>query len=126
MTYEIELTLFEFLWRFKKNLEKDELTALYFWVLNQKYMCYLEDFEFDNDTYTEKEFDKEFGRSLAYKIYEPNDSDLEHETFEELKLHLCDFASEFDLSLVDEYTYEHIIEVVDMYGSLSNNPLPVF
>ncbi len=126
MTYEIELTLFEFLWRFKKNLEKDELTALYFWVLNQKYMCYLEDFEFDNDTYTEKEFDKEFGRSLAYKIYEPNDSDLEHETFEELKLHLCDFASEFDLSLVDEYTYEHIIEVVDMYGSSSNNPLPVF
>ena len=124
MTYEIELTLFEFLWRFKKNLKKDELTALYFWVLNQKYVCYLEDFEFDNDT--EKEFDKKFGRSLAYKIYEPNDSHLEHETFEELKLHLCNFASEFDLSLVDEYTYEHIIEVVDMYGSSSNNPLPVF
>ncbi len=124
MTYEIELTLYEFLWQFKKNLEKDEITALYFWVLNQKYMRYLEDF--DNDTYTEKVFDKEFGRSLAYKIYEPNDSNLEHETFEELKLHLCDFASEFDLSLVDEYTYEHIIEVVDMHGSSSNNPLPVF
>ncbi len=109
----------------KKILEKDELTAIHFWVLNQKYMCYLEEFECDDDTYSEKEFDREFGRSLAHKIYEPQNSDLEHGTFEELKFFLCDFASEFDLSLLDEYTYEHIIEVIDNYCS-SNNPLPVF
>ena len=89
-------------------------------------MCYLEDFECDDDTYSENEFDREFGRSLAYKIYTPNDSDLEHETFRELKLHLCDFASEFDLSLADEFTFENIIEVVDMYCLSSNNQLPVF
>lgn len=28
---EVELDLFEMLWQFKKSLEKDELTALYFW-----------------------------------------------------------------------------------------------
>ena len=49
-------------------------------------MCYLENFESDYDTYTENEFDREFERSLAYKIYAPKYSDLEHETLEELKL----------------------------------------
>jgi len=63
-------------------------------------MCYLEGFEYD-DTHSEEESDREFGRSLAYKIYEPKASDLDHETFEEVKLVLCDFASEFDLSLVE-------------------------
>jgi len=77
MPSEIELALSKFLWRFKKNLEKEELTGLYFWVLNEKYMCYLEDFEYDN-TCSEKEFDREFGRYLAYTIYEPMDSGLKH------------------------------------------------
>ena len=35
---ELEIDLFGMLWQFKNNLEKDELTALYFWGLNQKYM----------------------------------------------------------------------------------------
>lgn len=126
MPYEIELDLSEFLQRFMKNLEKEELTALYFWVLNQKYMCYLEDFECDDDTYSEKEFNWRFGRNLAYKIYKPTDSDLEHETIEELKLLLSDFASEFDLSVIDEYTCEQILEVIGVYCSISNNPQPVF
>jgi len=117
MFYEIELGLFEFLRSFKKNLVKDELTALYFWVLNQKYMCYLENFECEDDTYSEKEFDREFGRNLAYKIYEPNDTYLEHETIEELKILLCNFASEFDLSLMDRCTSEQIAEVIDMYSN---------
>lgn len=124
--YEIEIGLSEFLQRFTKNLEKDELTALYFWVLNQKYLHYLENFECDDDTYSEKEFDREFGRTLAYKIYKPNDSDLKHETIEELKLLLCNFASELDLSLIDEYTCEQILEVIGVYCSTSNNPQPVF
>ena len=123
MPYEIELALFEFLWRFKKNLDKEELTALYFWVLNQKYMCYLENFECADDTSSEKEFDREFGRSLAYKIYEPNDSDLEHEAIKELKILLCNFASEFDLSVMDKFTLEQIVEVIDMYCKSSKNQL---
>lgn len=125
MPYEIGLTLSGFLCRFKKNLEKDEITALYFWALNQKYISYLEDFEYD-ETRSKKEFDREFGRSLAYKIYEPNGSGLEHETYGELKLFLYDFASEFDLSVVDECTSEQILEVIDRCCSASNNAVPVF
>ncbi|THV60840.1 hypothetical protein EZV76_00425 [Flagellimonas alvinocaridis] len=126
LPYEIELALFERLRRFKNNLDKEELTALYFWGVNQKYLHYLEDFEYGDDTYSDKEFDWEFGRSLAYKIYEPNNSGLEEETMEELKVLLCNFAGEFDLSLVDEYTYEHIIEIIDLYCLSSNNSIPVF
>ncbi|WP_141673210.1 hypothetical protein [Allomuricauda sp. CP2A] len=77
----------------------------------------MEGYEHDDDTYSEKEFDREFGRSLAYKIYEPNLSGLEGDTIEELKVLLCNFASEFDLSPVDEYTYEDILEVMDIYCS---------
>lgn len=117
---EIRLDLFEMLWRFKNGLGKDELTALYFWGLNQKYMSYFENFLGDCHTYSEKIFDEEFGRSLAYKIYEPFASGFEEDTIEELKALLCNFASEFDLSLVDEYTYENILEVIDMYCSATN------
>ena len=120
LPYEIELALFERLWHFKNNLEKEDRTALYFWGVNQKYLYYLEDFEYDDDNCSEQEFDEEFGRSLAYKIYEPNTSGLENETIEELKVLLCNFASEFDLSLVDEYTDENILEVMDMYCSAIN------
>jgi len=126
MPYEIELTLLAFLRLFKKNLKKDELTALYFWVLNQKYTFYFEDFLGNCENYSEEKFDEEFGRSLAYKIYEPNASGLEKDIIEELKLLLCNFASEFDLSLVDEYTHEHILEVIDMCRLSSNNSIPVF
>ncbi|MFS4416033.1 hypothetical protein [Maribacter sp. 2307ULW6-5] len=120
LPYEIRLGLFEKLWRFKNSLEKDELTALYFWGLDQKYMCYFENFLGDCDTYSEKKFDTEFGRSLAYKIYEPNASGLEEDVMEELKLLLCNFASEFDLSLVDKYTYRDIFEVMETYCSATN------
>ncbi|MBD0850347.1 hypothetical protein [Maribacter arenosus] len=120
LPYEIRLGLFEMLWRFKNSLEKDELTSLYFWGLNQKYMCYFEDYLAGCDTYSEKKFDMEFGRSLAYKIYEPNASGLEEDVMEELKLLLCNFASEFDLSLVDKYTYGDIYEIMEMYCSEIN------
>ena len=117
LSFEIQRALSEILWRFKNNLEKDELTALYFWGLNQKYMYYFENFLGNYDTYPEKEFDMEFGRSLAYKIHEPYASGLEEDTIEELQLLLCNFASEFDLSLVDEYTREDILEVMEIYCS---------
>lgn len=120
LPYEIRLGLFEKLWRFKNSLEKDELTALYFWGLDRKYMCYFEDYLADCDNYSGKNFDTEFGRSLAYKIYEPIASGLEEDVMEELKLLLCNFASELDLSLVDEHTYRDIFEVMEMYCSAIN------
>lgn len=115
LPYEIGLDLFEMLWKFKNDLGKDELTALYFWGLNQKYMYYFENFLGDCDTYSDKNFDEEFGRSLAFKIYEPQASGLEVDTILELKILICNFASEFDLSLVDKYTHENILEVIDRY-----------
>ncbi|MEO2053339.1 hypothetical protein LDL77_11080 [Flagellimonas marinaquae] len=126
LPYEIELVLFEMLWCFKNNLTKEEGIALYFWGVNQKYLYYLEGFEYDAAVCSETNFDEEFGRSLAYRIYEPNASGLEQETIEELKVLLCNFADEFDLSLVDEYTYENILEVMDMYCLSLNDSVPVF
>ena len=117
---EYELDLFGMLMQFKNNLEEDELTALYFWGVNQKYMYYFENFLDGLDTYSEKKFDMEFGRLLAYKIYEPNASGLEEDTIEELKVLLCNFASEFDLSLVDEYTCMDILETMETYCLAAN------
>ncbi|TLF45204.1 hypothetical protein [Maribacter aurantiacus] len=125
LSNEYELDPFVMLMQFKNNLEEDELTALYFWGLNQKYMYYFENFLGESDSYPEKKFDKEFGRSLAYKVYNPNASGLEEDTIEELKVLLCNFASEFDLSVIDEFTSEEIVEVIDIYCSSSNNFVPV-
>lgn len=108
------------LWQFKNNLEKAELTVLYFWGLNQKYMYYFENFSDESDTYSEKKFNEEFGRSLAYKIYDPNASGLEKDTIEELKVLLCNFASEFDLSVIDEYTCTDILETMETYCYAAN------
>jgi len=119
LSYETRQDLTEILWRFKNELSKEELTALYFWGLYQKYMCYLENFLAERDTYLEEKFDMEFGRSLAY-IYEPMASGLEEDTLDELKLLLFNFASEFDLSLVDKYTCEDILEEMDVYCSAVN------
>lgn len=113
---ELDFELSNLLSGFIENLKKEERTALYFWVLNQKYLHYLEEFECD-DTYSESEFDKRFGRELAYKIYEPNNSDLKYDTIEELKLLLCNFATEFDFSSIDEYTPQRILEKIDKYCS---------
>ena len=120
LSYETRQDLTEILWRFKNDLSKDELTALYFWGLNQKYMCYLDNFLAECNTNLEEKFDMEFGRSLAYKIYEPMASGLEEDTIDELKLLLCNFASEFDLSLVDASTHEDILEEMDVYCSAIN------
>lgn len=117
LPYDIELALLERLQQFKNNLDKEELTALFFWCVNRKYICYLENFLGDCDNYSEQKFDEEFGRSLAYKIYEPCASGLEEDTIDELQLLLCNFASEFDLSLVDEYTCQEILEVMEIYCS---------
>lgn len=114
---EIELELSEFVWSFFSALIKEERAALYFWVLNQKYLLYLDEFECDNDTLNESEFDRKFGRDLANKIYEPNDSGLIQDTINELKNFLSKFATELDLSLVDEYTSEQILEEIDNYCS---------
>ena len=112
---ELEFELLEQLENFIDNLKKEERTALYFWVLNQRYLHYLDELEYDDDTYSESEYDKKFSRELAYKIYEPNNSNLRQETVQELNNFLCTFATELDLSLIDGYMLNQILEEIDNY-----------
>lgn len=112
---EIELELSAYVWSFFRALKKEERTALFFWALNNKYLCYLDEFEYDNETFNESEFDRKFGRELAFKMYEPNDSGLIVDTLNELNNFLINFAAELDLSLIDEYTSEQILEEIDNY-----------
>lgn len=112
---EIELELSAYVWDFFTALKKGERTALYFWVLNQKYLFYLDEFECNDDTLNLSEFDRKFGRELAYKIYEPNDSNLIQDIIQELKNYVINFATEFDLSVIDEYTSEQILEELENY-----------
>jgi len=112
---EIEIELSEYVWSFFTALKKEERTALYFWVLNQKYLVYLDEFECDDESLSENEFDRKFGRELAFKMYEPNDSGLIQDAIQELKNFLINFATELDLSLIDEYTSEQILEEIDNY-----------
>ena len=114
---EIELELSAYIWSFFTALKKEERTALYFWVLNKNYLCYLEEYEYNDNTFDETEFDQRFGRELAFKIYEPNDSGLTKDTIRALENFLINFATELDLSLVDEYTSEQIFEEMDNYCS---------
>ena len=67
--------------------------------------------------------------SLSFEFFPPRTveaSEALYETIEELKVLLCNFADVFDLSLVDEYTYENILEVMDMYCLSLNDSVPVF
>lgn len=112
---ETEHNLLERLWVFVESCNKKELTALYFWVLNRKYFVYMEEFECHESSFKQKSFDSKFGRELAYKIYEPNNSNLKQDTVQELNHFLCTFATELDLSSIDEYTPDQIMEVIDTY-----------
>jgi hypothetical protein len=114
---ELEFKLSDLLGNFIKNLKKEERIALYFWILNQKYLYYLDELEDDDNECSQNEFNRKFGRALAYKIYEPNNSYLRQDTIQELKYLLCNFAAEFDFSLIDEYTPNQILEEIDNYCS---------
>ncbi|MFD2100656.1 hypothetical protein [Flagellimonas iocasae] len=114
---EIELELSEYLWDFFTALKRKEQAALYFWVLNKRYLSYLYEFECDDDMFEDSDFDRKFGRELAYKTYLPKDSGLLQDIIHELRNLLINFATELDLSLIDEYTSEQIQEEIDNYCS---------
>ena len=100
-----------------KKLNKEKLTSLYFWVLNKQYIRYIDgvnsgnDFEIDtieNENY-------KFGRELALKLYEPEATELKNNLYNELEGLLINFASEFDLSLIDQNTKNNILGIIDNY-----------
>ncbi len=110
------LPILEFIWNYHDNLGKYDLTALYYLVINENYFHYLDEFQnYTNIDLEEDEFDFQFGRELAYKLYLPEESLL----YEDLEKFLLDklscFSSELDLSLIDKYSVTAILETIDSY-----------
>lgn len=119
---DIEVELIDFIYGFLKKLNKDDTTALYFWTINNLYLKYLEDLEhnpckgFDEKDSTEV-YNFKFGRILAHKLYEPESTALDVELLDELMRLLTSYASEFDLSVINEFTFESAENVIKNYCS---------
>lgn len=105
---------------FINNHKEDDKMSLYFWSINEDYIRYYEEFEmqYETDDETENDIDRKFGRFLAYKIYDPNGSGLESDLNDNLYDKLLCFASEHDLSAIDENTIEYVNEVILKYSRI--------
>ena len=118
----VEEEMENIIYPFVKSLDTNETTALHFWTLNNLYLKYFQDLEYNNDDGIEIEpndadFDFKFGRKLAHKLYEPEFTELDNDLIQELKNLLTNFASEFDLSVIDDYLFECIYETIENYCS---------
>jgi hypothetical protein len=117
--YEQQQDMIVLIADFLNTCSKEELTSLYFWLLNEKYMEYYNGFTVeleDSDDYMER-FNSKFGRELAYKLYNPESSELGEELRNELQKTLIAFASEFCSSLVfaDENSTIEVEEMIERY-----------
>ena len=111
-----ELDILEFINGFVFKLDQNDKTALYFLVLNENYLIYYDDFVANEGAdLDEGSIDKEFGRELAYKIYNPKASGLDEDLNELLQNEISSFADDVDLSEIDENTIEHILETIEGY-----------
>ena len=115
---ELALEVLECVWAFLKPLDKSQLTALYFLVLNENYLNHLDDFENNTaiETMSDAQFNTQFGRELAYKIHQPDATQLDNDLETYLTSLLCNFALEFDMSLVDKHTVTHINDMINNYA----------
>jgi len=116
---DIQLELAKLVSSFIKKLNKEKLTSLYFWVINEKYFKYIDDvnaeYDLENDTIENDNF--KFGRELALKLYEPEATELKNDLNNELEGLLINFASELDLSNINKHTKKEILETIDNYCS---------
>jgi len=111
-----EINLIEFISDFLKSLSKEKLTSLYFWYLNETHFKdSMDEIDRLEDDIDNENFDYQFGRSLAQQIYDPEGSGLDNKLFNQLKNIILAFASEFDLSLIEEDTVDEILQVMDGY-----------
>lgn len=112
--YEQQEELLLLIIGFIKECKKEERTSLYFWMLNEKYLAYLDNYN-DEEEDSLETFRFKFGRELAYKLYEPETSELEQELIKELQNVLISFASEFDFSVIDKSSIIEIMDTMDYY-----------
>ena len=115
-----ELEILEFINGFISKLDQNDKTALYFLTLNENYLIYYDDFLANEGADLDEDLiDKEFGRELAYKIYNPKASELDEDLNELLQNEISSFADDVDLSEIDENTIEHILEVIESHCNLT-------
>lgn len=116
MVYEDLESVHDYIQEYIEQLEESDLHALYFLTFNENYTKYCQDFE-DNEgeefTDNDENFYLKFGRELAYKIYEPEESDLDSDLEELLKTNISNFSDALDLSKNDKYTENHLLEVIN-------------
>jgi len=119
-----ELEILEFITEFISKLDQNDKTALYFLTLNENYLIYYDDF-LDNEgaELGEDLIDKEFGRELAYKIYNPKESGLDEDLNELLQNEISSFADDLDLSEIDESSIEQILETIESHCNLPESIL---
>lgn len=115
-----ELDISEFITEFVSKLDDNDKTALYFLALNENYLVYYDDFLTNEGAdLNEDLIDKEFGRELAYKIYNPKASGLDEDLNELLQNEISSFADDIDLSEIDENSIEHILETIESHCNLT-------
>ena len=111
-----ELEILEFINGFISKLDQNDKTALYFLTLNENYLIYYDDFLANEGADLDEDLiDKEFGRELAYKIYNPKASELDEDLNELLQNEISSFADDVDLCEIDENTIEHILETIESH-----------
>lgn len=106
----------EYVLNYIKQLDESDLVALYFFTINKKFFSYLNDFE-KNEGFEIKDdgekFDIQLGRELAYRIYEPQTTNLDQDLADLLRSTISTFSNEIDLSEIDEYSVEYILETIN-------------
>lgn len=113
---ELKLEVMDFVECFLSQLNKKDLTALYFYIFNINYDRYLQDFEAsDYDEEKETDFHEQFGRSLAFKIYNPEGTFLEGDLSEALYDLATMFASDFGNTESSDNSIEQALEIIDSY-----------
>lgn len=118
-TEEIVLAHHKLISDFLSELDKADHTALYFWLLDRNYFRYQDEFE-ETDFPLDKdisfdEFLEKYGREIAYRLYDPEGSQLDEQLFEELKSVLICFADELDLSVINKQTKHDIYDILNRY-----------
>lgn len=114
---DCQLELIELVQDFLKSLNKEKLTALHFWVLNQNIERYINEGLIDEyeDDDSIGDYYQKLGLVLTYKLDKPEENGLNDELIDALMQLLINFAAEFDLSSVDDDTIEHIVEELKHY-----------